>query len=251
VRIDNRGGLLRPGMNSEVEVHVGQREDVLAVPNAALRTQRDVESAAQVLGLSAEQVQREMATGQARMGATDGQQDSARVITMRDGRTVALPAGVTEEQVRAAMAKRREGGSLTPSETAMLDRVRQSAGGAGGAGAAGVRRGGRGGTVDASFGGRYIVFVKRPGGPKPVWIRTGLTDLDYSEVVEGLQPSDSVLVLPSASLVQSQQESQERINRMTGGGGLPGMQQQGSTAPGATNSGGSAPGGTRPAPGAR
>ncbi len=27
VRIDNRGGLLRPGMNSEVEVHVGQREE--------------------------------------------------------------------------------------------------------------------------------------------------------------------------------------------------------------------------------
>jgi HlyD family secretion protein len=241
VRIDNRGGLLRPGMNSEVEVHVGQREDVLAVPNSALRTQRDVGSAAQVLGLSAEAVQREMAAGQPSGGAA-GQ---AR-----------LPAGVTEEQVRAAMAKRRAGGSLTPSETAMLDRIRPGAGGG---------RGGRGGTVDASFGGRYIVFVKRPGGPKPVWIRTGLTDLDYSEVVEGLQPSDSVLVLPSASLVQSQQESQERINRITGGGGLPGMQQQGTTpggttpggttpggtTPGGTTPGGTAPGGTRTAPGGR
>jgi hypothetical protein len=101
-----------------------------------------------------------------------------------------------------------------------------------------TRRQNRGGIVDVSFGGRYIVFVKRPQGPKPVWIRTGLTDLDYSEVVEGLQSNDSVLVLPSASLVQSQQESQERFNRMTGGGGLPGMQQQG-TAPGATR----APGG--------
>ena len=53
----------------------------------------------------------------------------------------------------------------------------------------------------------------------PVWIRTGLTDLDYSEVVSGLTATDSVLVLPSASLVQSQQEAQERMNRMTGGGG--------------------------------
>jgi hypothetical protein len=35
-----------------------------------------------------------------------------------------------------------------------------------------------------------------------------------------------VLVLPSASLVQSQQEMLERFNRVTGGGGLPGMQQQ-------------------------
>ena len=81
--------------------------------------------------------------------------------------------------------------------------------------------------------------VKRPEGPKPLWIRTGLTDLDYSEVVDGLQASDSVLILPSASLVQSQQESRERINRITGGGGLPGMQQQ--TAP----AGGARPSGTR------
>ena len=41
-----------PGMNAEVEIHVGQRDSVLAVPNAALRTQRDVGSAAQVLGLN-------------------------------------------------------------------------------------------------------------------------------------------------------------------------------------------------------
>jgi hypothetical protein len=77
--------------------------------------------------------------------------------------------------------------------------------------------------------------VKRPEGPTPTWIRTGLTDLDYSEVIEGLEPTDSVLILPSASLVQSQQESQERVNRITGGGGLPGMQQQQqTTSPGTT-----------------
>jgi hypothetical protein len=75
------------------------------------------------------------------------------------------------------------------------------------------------------------VFVKRPDGAKPVWIRTGLTDLDYSEVVDGLAAGDSVLILPSASLVQSQQESRERAIRITGGGGVPGMQQEGA-APG-------------------
>jgi hypothetical protein len=73
---------------------------------------------------------------------------------------------------------------------------------------------------------RYIVFVSRNGKPTPVWIRTGLTDLDYSEVLDGLTASDSVLVLPSASLVQSQQESRERMTRITGGGAVPGMQQQ-------------------------
>jgi hypothetical protein len=219
---------------------------VLAIPNTALRTQRDVGSAAEVLGLSAEEVQQELAAarrdrgaaGQASLGGTDGENrpDSSGVMTMRDGRTVKLPSGVTEEQVRTAMAKRRNGGTLSPSEIAVLDRVRQSAMGAGGGGR-------RGSTMDASFGGRYIVFVKRPEGPKAVWIRTGLTDLDYSEVVDGLEANDSVLVLPSASLVQSQQESQERAIRITGGGGLPGMQQQPQTT--------TTTGGVRPAPGTR
>ena len=175
VRIDNRGGLLRPGMNAEVEVHVGERQEVLAVPNAALRTPRDVGSAAQVLGLSPEEVQRALASGanpapQASLGAATP--DSAR--------------------------RGEAGGAARPQ-----------------------------GSAGGVFGGRYIVFVKRPGGgPEPVWIRTGLTDMDYSEVRDGLAPTDSVLILPSASLVRSQQEAQERINRITGGGGLPGMRQQ-------------------------
>ena len=50
--------------------------------------------------------------------------------------------------------------------------------------------------------------------------------MDYSEVLEGLTASDSVLVLPSASLVQSQQDMRERFNRATGGGAVPGMKQQ-------------------------
>jgi HlyD family secretion protein len=203
VRIDNRDGLLRPGMNSDVEVHVGQRANVLAVPNSALRTQRDVGSAAEVLGLPAEQVQRELAA----------QRPAARQVAQRD---TAGPRGTT-----------------APRDTTGRRRIRMG-GTDGGSGA--LRR-----AVDASFGGRYIVFVKRPEGPKAVWIRTGLTDLDYSEVVDGLQANDSVLILPSASLVQSQRESQERVNRITGGGGLPGMQQQPATPQG----------GVRPAPGSR
>jgi len=51
VRIENRNGLLKPGMNADVQIHVGQRDSVLAVPNAALRTMRDINSARQVLGI--------------------------------------------------------------------------------------------------------------------------------------------------------------------------------------------------------
>jgi HlyD family secretion protein len=186
VRIDNKDGLLRPGMNAEVEVHVGRREDVLAVPNAALRTERDVGSAAQVLGLSPDAVQQQLAA--ARPSARDS-----------------IARGDTAARASMGAATAAAGG----------DRQRR-------------RLGGRTGARSAQgAGSRYIVFVTRNGKPTPAWIRTGLTDLDYSEVVEGLTGADSVLVLPSASLVQSQQESRERVNRITGGGAVPGMQQQG------------------------
>jgi HlyD family secretion protein len=202
VRIDNREGLLRPGMNSEVDVHVGRREDVLAVPNAALRTQRDVGSAAQVLGLSPEQVQQTLA-GQRGGGA----------------------AG------RDTLARQRGSGTGGSSQVATRDSSERRSGGTDGAPHLTTRAmGGSNSSPAASLprrsASRYIVFVSRNGRPTPVWIRTGLTDMDYSEVLEGLSPGDSVLVLPSASLVQSQQEMRERFNRVTGGGGVPGMQQQ-------------------------
>jgi HlyD family secretion protein len=193
VRIDNKEGLLRPGMNSEVEIHVGRRDDVLAVPNAALRTQRDVGSAAQVLGLSPEDVLKVLAR----------QQDSGAT---QQGSGAAGQRGSMEPGSRRSSAGGSSGRSLERGASAQ------------GAPAPRPRR-----PADR---GRYIVFVTRNGKPVPVWIRTGLTDMDYSEVLEGLSPADSVLILPSASLVQSQQDMRERFNRITGGGAVPGMQQQ-------------------------
>lgn len=43
VRIDNDDRLLRPGMNAEVEVHIGEVRDALTVPNSALRPVADAQ----------------------------------------------------------------------------------------------------------------------------------------------------------------------------------------------------------------
>ena len=91
--------------------------------------------------------------------------------------------------------------------------------------------GGAASSASFEFGGNYIVFVLRDGKPTPVMVRTGLTDLDYSEVVTGLGPNDSVLVLPSASLVQQQEEFRNRMSNMTGGGAVPGMTSGGGRRP--------------------
>ncbi len=159
VAIENSEGLLKPGMNCEVEIHVGRREAVLAIPNSALRTTGDVGSAARVLGLSEQDVRK-------RVG----------------GPPPRLPGGEGDGEVVA-------------------------------------------GGGDALFGGRYIVFVLRDGAPEPVRVRTGLSDLDYSEVLDGLSEADSVLLLPSAGLVRSQERRRSRIERVTGGG-LPGLRSR-------------------------
>lgn len=232
VRIANPNHLLKPGMNTEVEIHVGRRDDVLAIPNAALRTQRDVASAAQVLGLDPAEVQRQLAGAaagrdSASLGGTQARRDSApaaragNTMTMPDGRTITLPAGVTEQQVRAAFQKRMSGGELSAAERATLRQVFQAGAGGGG----GFRMGGPGARTGGGDVGNYIVFVLRNGTPTPLQIRTGLTDLDYIEVLSGLTETDTVLALPSASLVNSQRDMRERMTRMTGGG-LPGLQQQ-------------------------
>ena len=69
----------------------------------------------------------------------------------------------------------------------------------------------------------------RKGKPTAVNVRTGLTDLDFIEIVSGLTEQDTVLVLPSASLLNAQRDMRDRMRTMTGGG-LPGLQQQTPTA---------------------
>ena len=144
-------------------------------------------------------------------------------MTTPDGRTIQLPPGVTEALVRSAFQKRMSGQELTPAEQNAMTAMRaafQRAGGGGGGGS-GMRR-------NQGEPSSYIVFALKNGKPTPVQIRTGLTDLDYIEVVSGLSEQDTVLVLPSASLLNAQRDMQQRMRSITGGG-LPGVQQQPTT----------------------
>ena len=223
VRIANPESLLKPGMNAEVEVHVGERRGVIAVPNAALRTERDWTSAAQVLGLDEDAVRQQLADarqaqqeGQGSFGgtaATDGQPDSTgpqRETCSMQGREFEPPEGTTCEQITAVFRKMREGGgpqALNAEERGLLQKMRSAMGG--------QRQGHqRQQSNEYLFGGNYVVFALGEGGAVAIPVRTGLTDLDYSEIITGLTEADTVLLLPSASLLASQQAWQDRINQV-------------------------------------
>ncbi len=62
ISIDNRGGLLMPGMNGEVSIETDHRENVLAVSNDAVRSPNEASSVATLLGLSPDSVRAQLAS---------------------------------------------------------------------------------------------------------------------------------------------------------------------------------------------
>jgi len=182
VRIANHEGLLKPGMNAEVEVHIADRRDVLAVLSVALRTPRDIEVGATILGLDMETVERQLSEG-----------------LESDAFAVELASSGSSDPPQAA------GASQT--DRPANDRA---PGGRGGSDRPGFR-----GASGFQFGGDYVVFVRRDSQPKAVRVQTGVTDLEYSEVLAGLLPGDSVYILPSADLAEERQRQQERVQERT------------------------------------
>jgi HlyD family secretion protein len=171
VSIDNREGLLKPGMNSEVTITVARAEAVLALPVAALRTNRDLPTTAQILGID--------------------------------------EAGLREQLAAAAAAASEAADAARPREGAARPRE-------------GAARNAR--PDGYQFGSRFWVVVQRGAERVPVAVQTGLTDLDRAEIVAGLAEGDAVLLLPSAHLMETQQELQSFITRRIGG--VPGIGQR-------------------------
>ncbi|HEY4130249.1 MAG TPA: efflux RND transporter periplasmic adaptor subunit [Gemmatimonadaceae bacterium] len=61
VNLQNDAGLLRPGMNGTVSVLIDERDNVLAIPNDAIKNVREAVATGAMLGLAADSVQKELA----------------------------------------------------------------------------------------------------------------------------------------------------------------------------------------------
>jgi HlyD family secretion protein len=76
ISIDNIARLLMPGMNGEVSIEVERRENVLAIPNDAVRSMNEVAAVAPLLGLDPDSVRAELRNQgggrNTRVGSTQG-----------------------------------------------------------------------------------------------------------------------------------------------------------------------------------
>jgi HlyD family secretion protein len=250
ITIVNRDGLLKPGMNAEVQIEIGSRKNVAAVPTTALRADSDIPLSAAMLNMDEAELRRQLYPDAKPMESAPA---GGNTLSF-NGREIKLPEGVDAQAVQALMAKRRGGGELTDDERALLRRVMQAGGFGNGEGFAGGRNGAGGGpppagfvpgggvvlfngggaapapasresVTDFQFKGEYWVVALRDGKPVPVAVSTGLTDLEYSEVVAGLRAGDHVLLLPSTSLYEQQERLQQFISERFGSS-TPFSQQQ-------------------------
>ena len=304
VTLDNREGLLKPGMNGEVTVLVERREDVLAVPNDAVRTTREAAATARLVGLDPDSVTAAVQEQMRAMGGGMGGPNGGGGANGRDSRgdvdIEVLQGGgrqgggnfqmpeVTDAQctqVRDAMAKsptaqttlqglrgRVQAGEIDQQRSraisdsiykavgvdAMVARAcqfrgrqgggrdggaaQQSSGGPSGATApavSGGRRGGRRGGASAAAlmegmavptsqasprraqARPALVYVASGTSFVPRVVRVGMSDLDYTEVVSGLQEGENVLLM-TALVMQASRDSAMQRMRARSGGGLPG-----------------------------
>jgi HlyD family secretion protein len=211
ITLDNSAGLLKPGMNADVEILIDQALNVMTVPNVALFGEDDVLTVATGLGLDPATV--EISSGPA-AAPTEGGEGGPDSAGRGAGNAAAggPPAGEGAPDM-AALRERIQSGELSREEIAEMMQSR--------------RGGRRGATPDAAGDGgamirtsSAVVFVLGSDGvPRPRRIVVGLTDFDDTQVVSGLQGDEQLVILAPAQLMAQQQAAAEaQLDRRFGGG---------------------------------
>ena len=207
-QISNENDLLRPGMNADVEIEVGRRQGVLALPNGAVKTVDEARQLARAMGLDPSLLQARAAEPAGKADAPVGSggallsRDTAGAVRTGDGPDLEKLQAMSQEERRSYFQ------SLSPADRRrMLEAMRAQ------------REAEQRDRSDPTRPRPAFVFEEGPEGRltlKPITI--GLSSWELTEVVGGLQEGDRVLEVP-LSLVQ-QQELLQRIRRRTS---LPGM----------------------------
>jgi HlyD family secretion protein len=212
VQLDNRDGLLRPGMNAEVEVSVAQRPQTILVPNNAIVKPQEMAPAAMVLGMDPEGIEFDQAQYRALTAELRGEAAPAEEA---EGGSDEAPQ-MSMEEIRAKV----QSGEISREEARAM--FQAAGGGRGGAGGWGGRPGG----AEASEPGAptpAVAFVQLADGTfEARAILTGVNDWDNTEVLIGIEEGEAVALIGAAALQAQQQEWINRIRERMGGG-VPGM----------------------------
>ena len=235
VSIDNRAGLLKPGMNAEVVIEIDEARGVLLVQNNAVVQTQNVGPAALALGLDLESIdltQFMQAGGGsfARTGGGGGQRGGAAGVGQRaggggQGRGQLSPEAL--ERMQALRAQAQSGAISQDSLRAAMQAMGGRGAAAGGATGQGAGAAGAEGAPARETRPAAVFVVASSGRLEPRLIQMGIGDWDNTEIVSGVEEGE-VLVIVGPAQLQAQQAAflEQMRGRMSGsnpfGGGVPG-----------------------------
>jgi len=242
VSLDNSSGLLKPGMNAEVEIFIDEARDVLLVPNNAIVQTDDVGPAAMALGLDVESFDLTAfasAGGGARTFAAGGSGASARGQGGQNGQ-----GGQSGQRTNGGTGGRNGGGGraggaqLSPELQARMQELRaqvesgalsqdsmrvlmQGLRGQGAGPGTPAAAGGVTAAAGASSGRQTrpaAVFVLTASGqPEPRLVQMGLGDWDNTEIVSGVEEGEQLVIVTAAQLQAQQEAFLEQVRGRMGG----------------------------------
>ncbi len=211
VTLDNRDGLLRPGMNAEVEIIIAEEPGALTVPNNTVVQPQEMAPAAMVLGI-------DPADFPLDRGVWGDLQRSMAVVggdgAVAEGDEGAPAAGPATDM--ADIRAKIQSGEISRDSARVLF---QAAGGR-----AGGQRAGPGGSgASPEQGSRryrpaYVFVVSAEGVIEPRPVLTGLSDWDNTQIVAGLAEGEQIAQIGAAQLQAQQQEFLNNIRQRRGGG---------------------------------
>ena len=219
VSIDNRAGLLKPGMNAEVEVQIDEARGVIVVPNNAIIQTSDIGPASMALGLDIEDMDFSQFMGGGR-GSFEGRRAAPGSGVTNNGSENGRSGNPRAQfdQMRAQVAS----GEITQDS---LRKVIQSM-----RAQPGMDQGNSGRSEDSTDGGApprqsrpAVVFVLSADSiPEPRLVQMGLGDWDNTEIINGVEEGETIVIVGAAQL-QAQQDAftQQMRRRSPFGGGRP------------------------------
>ena len=250
IRLDNRDGALMPGMNTDVSILVEHPDNVLAIPNDAVRSMRDAATAATALGLDPAKVRASLASQ--RGGGTGGGGGAPKVTVSQSQCDSVQKVLASHPASQAALTKLRQqmrtdtahAAQLRASMKATTDSLHLDQGVL--RGCMQLRRSSAGGSALAMGSGDEtpapgntkphagLVFVAANGSFEPRMAMLGVGNYDVTQVLSGLNEGDNVALINAAMLQQQRVQQQQQIqSRM----GLPGVNQSSGAAAGGGRAG--------------
>ncbi len=243
ILVKNIGGKLKAGMSASVDIEIFRRQNVVLVPNEALKDPRSEEGRALLASLKTDTTQKgggeqDKSVAQADQEKKEGKKE--KELSIEELRQKMQTASPEERQkLRQEMRERFE--KMSPEERQrMFAQFQQRMGGqgtqfSGGGGMMVMRIGPEGSGNEGGARVRRqsqvsntgevkerIVMVKQGEEFIPKLVKIGPSNFDYSEVLDGLKDGDEIQITTISRAKLAAEQMAERMRSMSGLGGMTG-----------------------------